>query len=266
MELNDRVMVITGAARGIGKAAALAFAAHGCRLVVAARTDAPRSNKEGTILETAREVEALGAKCLAVRVDLARQAGVDLLVERTLDAFGRCDILINNAAVTSGLVFVPMAELTREQLTRFFDVNVMAPFMLAKAFSERMKEQGEGMIINVTSDAASFTDMASERSATETAIGYGTTKAALNRMTNAIARELQPHGIPCIALDPGFTATQGEDMIRQLEARGFKREDLGHPVSWPVSSLVHLASCADPMQYSGQVVVAAEMVRELNLA
>jgi NAD(P)-dependent dehydrogenase (short-subunit alcohol dehydrogenase family) len=265
MDLAGKVVVITGAARGIGKAAALEFARRGSDVVVAARTDTLRPNKEGTIVETAHEVEALGRRCLAVRCDLARQEDVDLLVQRTLETFGRCDILVNNAAVTSGLVFVPMADMTREQLGRFLDVNVVAPFMLAKLFAEGMKKAGQGMIVNVTSGSADPVDMGAERDAKETAIGYGTTKAALNRLTNAIARELQPFRIPCIALDPGFTATQGEDMLRQMEERGFNRADLGHPVSWPVNALIYLATCPDPMQYSGRVVVTADFVHEKGL-
>jgi NAD(P)-dependent dehydrogenase (short-subunit alcohol dehydrogenase family) len=266
MELTGKGTVITGAARGIGKAAALEFARRGSAVVVAARTDTPRDSKPGTIGETAAEIEALGGTALALRCDVADEEQIQSLVRATLDRFGRCDVLINNAAVTNRLVFTPMAQLSREEFERCLAVNVTAPFMLSKHFSEQMKQQGSGLIMNVTSGSANFVDLSVPKGALETGITYGTTKAALNRLGNAVARELQPHGIPCITVDPGFTDTQGESVRAGMASRGHDLAQRGHPVEWPARTLAYLATCDDPMEYSGTIVVTATFVREKGLA
>ena len=95
--LKDRIALITGASRGIGRAVALSLAQNGCDIVVAAKTDADNPKLPGTIFSVAKEVEALGRRALAVRVDVREDDQIDAMVARTMETFGRIDILINNA-------------------------------------------------------------------------------------------------------------------------------------------------------------------------
>src|SRR4051794_25172428 len=97
MRLRDRVAIVTGGSRGIGKAVCLALAREGCNIVVAAKTDEPGGKLPGTIQETAREVEQLGRQALALKVNVREEQDIQRMAEQTLAKFGRIDILINNA-------------------------------------------------------------------------------------------------------------------------------------------------------------------------
>lgn len=262
MDLEGRVVVVTGAARGIGKAIALKFAERGCDVVIAARTETPRRTIPGTLGETAAAIEALGRRVVSVKADLAVQGDIERVFQRTMAEFGRCDILVNNAALTDRRVFGTLADLQREDLEQYLTVNLVAPFALTKLFAEPMKERGAGMIFNITSGAAEFRDM-SLPPGREEGMVYGTSKAGLNRFSNAAARELAPYGIPVIAVDPGNTRTEVWEIVAS------KQPDIaagGHPMSWPVDVVLFLATCDDPGAYSGTVVVTESFVKEKALA
>jgi NAD(P)-dependent dehydrogenase (short-subunit alcohol dehydrogenase family) len=262
--LAGKVCVITGASRGIGRGAALEFARLGCDLVIAARTETPFGDKKGTLTETAAEIGKFGRQLLAVRCDVGKQADLENLVSRTLEHFGRCDILVNNAAVTGGLVFVPLASIRREQFEKFLAVNLTAPLMLSQKFSEGMKARGSGLIINLTSGAGNLEDVANPRGV-HVGLSYGSTKAALNRLGNAMARELLPSGVVCVTVDPGFTATQDHSTEAAMDSQGWTDRPRAHPVSWPVTVMRYLATTPDIRQYAGKVLVTDEFVKEKAL-
>jgi NAD(P)-dependent dehydrogenase (short-subunit alcohol dehydrogenase family) len=256
--LADYVCVITGASRGIGRAAAVEFARLGCDLVVAARTDVPRAGKEGALGDVIGEIEALGRRVLAVRCDVGRQADLDNLVERTLSEFGRCDILINNAAVTSGKVFLKLDGITRNEFEKFMAVNLIGPLMLTQSFTRGMCERGQGLVFNVSSGAAQLEEIGGADEGAPVGITYGTSKAALNRLSNAMSRELFPSGVSCITVDPGFTATQGEATVASMDESGWTDRPTAHPIAWPVGVLRYLATSGRASEFAGRVVVTDE--------
>jgi NAD(P)-dependent dehydrogenase (short-subunit alcohol dehydrogenase family) len=124
---DEKVAIITGASRGIGKQTALLLAKQGVQLVLAARTEQPRPNTPGTLHETAEEIRALGIDPLLVRADIGIQADLDRLLSAALEHRGHVDILINNAAYTVGkTLFTHVPDLTREQWEKAFAINLTA--------------------------------------------------------------------------------------------------------------------------------------------
>ena len=163
---------------------ALALARAGADVACAARaTDAQPLKLPGTIDETVRQIEAAGRRGLAVPTNLAVEAEVERMVRRTVEHFGRLDILVNNAAITfPGDLDIPM-----RRYDLIMAVNLRAPLLATRLAAEDMRTRGEGAIVNVSSAAAlhPFPGL----------MAYGMSKAALERFTVDAARQLAPHGI-----------------------------------------------------------------------
>lgn len=202
LELDGRVALVTGASRGVGRAISLELARRGADVIVAARTATdPVPGMPGTLAETAAEVQALGRAALVVAADLTDTGAVEGLAERALDWRGRVDVLVNNAAFLGRAAYHGLDELSPKNFVRQFTVNVTAPFVLAKALVPAMRANGGGVIANVTSGAAIIAEY------TVPGLAYGSTKAALDRMTTLLARDLAGDGIAVFALDPAYTRT-----------------------------------------------------------
>jgi NAD(P)-dependent dehydrogenase (short-subunit alcohol dehydrogenase family) len=264
---TDRVAVVTGASRGIGKQTALALARRGVDLVLAARTEEPRAGTPGTLSETADELRALGCNPLLVRSDLSVGADVNHLVTAALERFGHVDILVNNAAYTVGrTLFTHVPDLTREQWEKHFAINVTAPLMLIQGFWSSMRERGGGVVANITSGAAGLQPVSADRQNTtqlpENGPAYGASKAALNRMANVIAQEGLQHGIAVINVEPGLVLT--ETMAATFAASGVT-ETAGISPTVPAAAVAYLCTCDDPLRYSGQIVGAPALAAELHL-
>jgi NAD(P)-dependent dehydrogenase (short-subunit alcohol dehydrogenase family) len=190
MDVQDKVAVVTGASRGIGRAIALALAAAGADVVCTARSsEASPSKLPGTIDQTAREVEALGRRALAIPMNVAKDEEIEAMARRTLAEFGRIDILVNNAAVSAPGSFL---DVPVKRWDLVMNINVRGVYLCTRAFLPTMMEQRSGCIINVSS-AASW--------ATESwGLAYSVSKAALERLTTGLAPELQPYNIAVNAL------------------------------------------------------------------
>jgi NAD(P)-dependent dehydrogenase (short-subunit alcohol dehydrogenase family) len=202
MQLSGRVALVTGASRGIGRATALALGGRGAAVVLAARSLDPGGRLPGSLQETARALRAAGAEALPVRCDLADPDGIAQLAETALRWRGHVDVLVNNAAFLGTATFHQLDELSLVNWQRQLNVNVTAPLALCKALAPAMRSHGGGVIVNITSSAA---DMAE---GDVPGIAYGATKAALNRLTLALARDLRPAGIAVFAVDPGYVRTE----------------------------------------------------------
>jgi NAD(P)-dependent dehydrogenase (short-subunit alcohol dehydrogenase family) len=189
-DFADRVIVITGAANGIGRACALGFARAGADVVLADRDEA-------ALGEAAGDVERLGRQALAVRCDVTSDSDVDELSARTLERFGRADVLMNNAGISlGGLVEeIPIAE-----WQRIIDVNVLGVVRGLRAFLPAMIERGDGWIVNTASSIGLFADNA-------LAGPYTFTKAGLIGFSRTLALYLRPKGIGVTALCPRLTDT-----------------------------------------------------------
>lgn len=199
MKLADKVAIVTGSSRGIGKAIAVELARTGARVAVAARTETEREGQlPGTIYKTVEEIRRFGGEAMAIRADITREQDVAELVAAVNSHYGTVDVLVNNAGITSAESFV---DLTVKRWDLLMAVNLRGAFLCTKAVVPKMIEQGTGNIINISSAAGSVLIKGS--------IAYGVTKAALERFTLGLAREMQKHNIAVNALRPHLTVTEG---------------------------------------------------------
>jgi NAD(P)-dependent dehydrogenase (short-subunit alcohol dehydrogenase family) len=271
LDLAGKVVIITGASRGIGKEAALAFARRGANLVLAARTAAvPNSKLPGTLNETLAQVEDMGVSAIAVQTDLAIEADLTRLVDAAVERFGGVDVLVNNASATMGdYWYKRFPNLPREDWLYMFDVNVHAPFTLMQLVTPLMESRGGGRIINVTTGCGEVFRLAEEPPPVEATgdfslavPGHFASKRALDRLGNVIAPELSRKGIAVIGLMPGLVAT--EIMVLRVKEDGLDDSTAVHP-NVPARMLTYFASCTDPMEYTGRLFWAERELKELGL-
>jgi len=217
MRFKDQVALVTGAGRGIGRAIAAALAREGARVAV---------NDLGPQAELDRLVEEIsrpGLKGLALAVDVGNSDQVAAMFDRVMGAFGRLDVLVNNAGIIRRGDLDSVSEDDFDQVIR---VNLKGTFNCSKAAAQIMKRQGSGRIVNVSSVAAKVGDITS-------APGYGPSKAAIDALTKTLARHLAPHGITVNAVSPHAIETEmsaqwSEEKRRAvIEAIPLKR--LGRP-------------------------------------
>jgi 3-oxoacyl-[acyl-carrier protein] reductase len=186
--MSGKVALITGASRGIGAAIAVRFAADGAKVVV------NYANSEREANEVVSRITGSGGQAVAVKADVGKPAEISLLFAATIKAFGRLDILVNNAAVMQRTF---LQDVTAEAIDAHFNVNVRGYLLCAKHAAELM--QSGGSIINVGS--------AISRMAYTGAVVYTATKGAIDVMTRVLAAELGPKGIRVNVLAPGSTRT-----------------------------------------------------------
>ena len=190
MQLRDKVTIITGGGRGIGKAIAIAYAAEGARVVIAARSSEQLD-------EVATEITAQGGEVLAVPTDLRIREEVETLVQKTVAHFGRIDVLVNNAGINPRGLFL---DSTDEEWEQGWQINVMGVVYCCRAVLPIMQQQGSGNIINVGSGMGQV-----GRSNLSV---YCASKAALHGLTQSIAEEVWEDGIIANVLIPGPVKTE----------------------------------------------------------
>ena len=190
MQLKDKVAIITGGGRGIGRAIAVAYAAEGGRVVIAARNATQLD-------EVVAEIEANDGEVLAVPTDVRIRSEVEDLVQKTVDHFGRIDILVNNAGINPR---GPFLDSTDEEWEQGWQINVMGVVYCCRAALSVMKQQGSGNIINVGSGMGQV-------GRSNLSI-YCASKAALHGLTQSIAEEVWEDGIIANVLIPGPVKTE----------------------------------------------------------
>ena len=202
--LEDRVAVVTGAAKGMGGEICRALAREGAHLALAAREEAP-------LEALGREVEALGRRALVVPTDVTDEAAVEQLVARTRQALGgRIDILVNGAGVT-GPIETPVWEITAEEWDHVLAVNLMGTFLPIKHVLPVMIAQRDGKIVNIsgTSGLRGYKLRAA----------YSSSKWALRGLTRTVALEAGPYGVTVNALHPGIVGGDRMDRLCREKAR-----------------------------------------------
>jgi len=241
LRLTDKVAIMTGAGRGLGRVMALALAEAGADIVAAARTQAQ-------IDETAEMIRAKGRRCLAVSTDVTSPAAVTAMVEATIAEFGRIDVLVNNAGGASSGWNKPVEALTDEQWHGGIDLNISSAFYCCRAVLPHMLRQGGGKIINVTSGVGvrpmKFNYM------------YATAKAGMINFTRALAFNYADKNIQANLILPGIFPHDDPVMLQFWQGGKFipvgrvgKDEELG-------PACVFLAS--DASNYMNGEMIALE--------
>ena len=270
LDLAGKVVIITGASRGIGKQTAVAFARRGAYLVLTARTVVPDGKLPGTLGETLAQLEGMGASALTVPADLASEADLSRIVDAAVDRFGGVDVLVNNAAATDGGFWANgFLDLKRADWLYQFDVNVHAPFTLMQLVTPIMESRGGGRILNVTTGSGEVFRLPEEPRKLErvgdfslNVPGYYASKRALDRLGNALAPELASRGITVIGLMPGLVAT--EIVMQRVQDEGLD-DSVAVPMEVPARVLAYFAACADPMEYTGRLFWAERELKDLGL-
>jgi NAD(P)-dependent dehydrogenase (short-subunit alcohol dehydrogenase family) len=194
MRLKDKVAIVTGGAKGLGRAFAVKMAQEGAKVMVVTRKDMDN------LKETVRQIKALGGEADLFQVDVAVEKDTLSMAEATIKAFGRIDILVNNAAIYDGITRKPFYEIDLDEWDLVMTVNVKGAFLATRAVYPYMKSQGYGKIVNLTSEVF-FTG-------SNGFAHYVASKGGIIGLTRALAVELGPHGICINCVAPGFTDTE----------------------------------------------------------
>ena len=195
MRLKDKVAIVTGGGRGIGRAVALGFAREGAKLVVSDVDLEPAQAVAG-------EIAARGGQALAVKTDVSRRAEVREMVEAGVREFGQVDILVNNAGNFSGAM---LHKMTEEQWDSVVDVHLKGTYLCTQAVAPHMMERKSGRIINVTAFAGERGNLGS--------INYAAAKAGIIGITRAAAKELARFQINVNCVAPGLTHTRMSEVL-----------------------------------------------------
>jgi NAD(P)-dependent dehydrogenase (short-subunit alcohol dehydrogenase family) len=239
VRLAGKVAIVTGGARHIGAAYCRRLAEEGAAIVIADILDGAA---------VADEITAKGGKAMALNIDVSKEENTNRMAADAVQAFGRIDILVNNAAIFINIQRHPFYEITSEEWDRVSAVNIKGPFLCAKAVFPQMKEQRSGKIINISSSTAYW--------GTPNFLHYVASKAALIGMTRSLAREVGDYGICVNAIAPGLVEHEGQNAPKaltelQIKARSIKRLQTPDDL---MGTLVFLAS-SDSDFMTGQAIV-----------
>ncbi|MCH8989480.1 MAG: SDR family oxidoreductase [Chloroflexi bacterium] len=202
-KMDGMVAIVTGASRGLGRAIANAFAAEGAKVVVSARRKSP-TGLSGTAVETAEQIRSKGGEAMALTCDVTEEKQVMAMVGRTLDRYGRIDVLVNNAGVM--VLGETLLDIAPEQWDQSVAANLRGPYLCCRAVLPTMIEQKRGSIIHIGSRMGSDHEQGG-------GVLYSATKAAVHMFSLCLADEVREHNIAVNILSPGSLRTEGSAAI-----------------------------------------------------
>jgi len=259
-KLDGKVIIVTGASRGIGKTIAELFAQEGGKIICSARTlhegDHPL---EGSLESTVAGIKKAGNEATAVTCDVSSEAECEKLVAETRKIYGPCEVLVNNAALT---YFIPVKDFPLKRWMRSFQVNLHAPFFLSNLVLQDMIPRKAGAILNISSGAAIGPGRGPYKK-DEIRMGhvcYGAEKAAMERMTQGLASEVFDDGISVTCLSPSeVVATPGTVYHHLVETP----QD-GEPIEYMARAALLLTT--EPVnKITGRVTYSQELLKEYGL-
>lgn len=212
--MKDKTVIVTGGAKGIGKAIALKFASEGANIVLNYRSTSPE--------EVKNEIEAMGVKCLTVQADVSNTDEAQKLVDEAIAEFGGVDVLVNNAGITRDTLLMRMKE---EDFDAVINTNLKGCFNMMKAVNKIMMKQRSGAIINMSSVIGLAGNIGQ--------VNYAASKAGVLGMTYSVAKELAARNITCNAIAPGMIATDMtevlSDKVKEQILEGIPLKRFGQP-------------------------------------
>ena len=278
MPVAQRVALVTGASRGIGRCTAVALARRGFDVVITARTMHEGDGRAhassaiavseplpiaGSLDTTAAEIEAVGRRCLSVRMDLMDRSSVEHAAEAALDAWGRVDVLVNNAIYQGPGTMDRILDLPLELAERCLVGDYLHPLLLIQLLLPQMLERGEGRVVNMLSEAA-FTTPPAPAGAGGWGVAYAAAKAAFHRVTDMCHVEFAAQGIWAFSIAPGLTLTEsmrasGTDQVLVAAGHVPAPPDVaGEVAAW-------LGDDPGAGRYAGQMVSSRKLCKELGL-
>lgn len=194
-------VIVTGAAKGIGRAVAVAFAKEGCNILLNYRSTVPE--------DLIAEIEGYGVRCVAVQCDVSDFSQAEELVKKAVEEFGKIDVLVNNAGITRDTLLMRMSE---EDFDAVIATNLKGTFNMIRHTSKYMIKQRSGSIVNMSSVVGVMGNAGQAN--------YAASKAGVIGLTKSAARELAARGITCNAIAPGFIKTSMTDVLSDKVKEG----------------------------------------------
>lgn len=235
----NKVALITGATRGIGKQISITLAKNGFDIVVNYRT------QNDSLNETIREIQSYGVQCLAVQGDVSVYEDCENITKQAIEKFGKIDVLVNNAGITKDMLFIRMKQ---DDFKQVVDVNLIGTFNMTKNVSQYMVKQRSGKIINISSIVGLYGNAGQAN--------YSASKAGIIGLTKSLAKELAGRNILVNAIAPGFIETDMTNVLKDevktniLNSIPLKRE--GKPEE--VANVVKFLASEDSSYITGQVI------------
>ena len=249
MQLEGKVALVTGGARGLGRSMALAYAREGADVAIVARTDSELES-------VGSEIHALGRRAHTVNAELTTGEGAGRAVRETIAELGKIDVLVNNAGgyrlFTNDLTHsLTVLDTTEDEWRRVMESNLTTTFMTCKAALPHMMERGSGVIINLTSKNVARRGRAGQSS-------YGAAKAAVERLSESLADEVKDYGIAVNILDPGWNLTRPNDDYGDEVHKRMRLPD-------DIAEVAVYMALQTPDTMTGQLVAAAEYDEERGI-
>ena len=243
-DLTGRVAIVTGASRGIGRAIALGLARAGCAVAIAAKSTESTEKLPGSIFTVAEEIEKLGGQALPVQVDVRDETQIEEMAAKTLERFGRIDILINNAGA---LFWQPLVDTPPKRFDLVMDVNARAAFLCCRAVLPSMIKQNWGHIINMSPPL--------DPGFAVGRVAYAISKLGMTLLTHGLAEEVKAHNVAVNSLWP----------VTIIESQASINWNLGTRAMWRKPDI--LVDCVlalvrkEPAAITGQALLDEDFLR-----